>query len=225
MRDNTTPSSLLPLPPSFLKLVLFDMDLTLLNMHTKGCYSGPIDDLVPHVVSPFVELVPRLLASQYHVGIVTFSDALMARHSNGLAGDNLVHELLTATWRKLFIKEDPSLQLEQNQSRLRQKLQALMREIHVVAAFPWLQNEQPAFGLNPMPNNKSWHIEKIKAKLKTQGVRVRNDEILFFDDSMTNVEHAASVGIHAFTVNKKTALTADLWCRAVATLRLRQRSM
>jgi hypothetical protein len=49
------------LPPKSIKLVLFDMDLTLLAKHTQGVYTGNISTLAMYVTEAFRQVVPVLL--------------------------------------------------------------------------------------------------------------------------------------------------------------------
>eukprot|EP00954_Amorphochlora_amoebiformis_P007156 556590-Amorphochlora_amoeboformis.AAC.2 len=94
---------LLPLPPKKIKLVLWDMDNTLLSMHTRGVWfnkvsrqipalsradsnSRQVEDLFEHVTLPFLQLVPRLLKEGFQVGVVTFSDAEVAKIYSEMEG-------------------------------------------------------------------------------------------------------------------------------------------
>jgi len=202
------------LPPPAIKLVLFDMDQTILRCHTRGCYRGNVADLCPKVSMDFVHLVPGLLDAGYHVGIVTFSDALMALSTDDptvsvKAGEPLVHELLELTFAKHAEAAMPVLEAQA-------RAKHLVSRIHVAAAFPQLQNQQVAFANKPMPRSKQWHIEKIKAKLFSFGVSVANQDILLFDDTVPNVRQAEQMRVHAFVVDKSTAFTADIWNSAMA---------
>ncbi len=88
----------LPLPAHGIKLVLFDMDQTLLAWHTHGLYQGSVEWLAGFVVWPFLSVVPRLLDRKVQVGVVTFSDHLAVtakvragswQRSSGLGTDSL----------------------------------------------------------------------------------------------------------------------------------------
>ncbi len=69
-----------------LDVVAFDMDQTVLNIHTRGAVYGEkngrrelsLEDLKKHVVPTFIEVVPQLMSKGLTVAIATNSDRRMA---------------------------------------------------------------------------------------------------------------------------------------------------
>ena len=84
----------LNIPPKNIKLVLFDMDLTILDIHTRGVWNKEISRLAKHVMPAFKTVVPELIDQGFLVGIVTFSDEAMSKDESEMSGTVLVKALL-----------------------------------------------------------------------------------------------------------------------------------
>jgi FMN phosphatase YigB (HAD superfamily) len=205
----------LPLPPSHIKLVLFDMDRTLLQKHTSGCFRGDIEVLSRHVTAACLHVIPRLLENGFFVGVVTFSDSLCLEKErrDGLAGEELVRRLLQSALRREFARREPQL----SEAEANERARGAVARIYVAAANPSLRNrEHPR---SRMPENKQWHIGRILNNIRLrEGVKIGLPEILFFDDSDTNVRNARHSGVHAFRVDQRTALTVRHWVEAIERL-------
>lgn len=214
---------LLPLPPKSIKLVLWDMDNTLLRMHTKGVWFDEIDQLVPAVTPAFSHLVPRLLREGFQVGVVTFSDANLAkqyRGRNGKGGADLVCPLLRLSFEG-FLKRAGRPEKEAKVEAAK-----LVESIYVVGALPHYRNEyEEEFKRKNMPVSKQWHIERVKdmiAKRSPGSPRVKNKEIIFFDDSQVNAAVAEKDGVNAVWVNPSDAFTVSDWMTCIVTLQTRE---
>mmetsp|Transcript_11349 Transcript_11349/g.15860 ORF Transcript_11349/g.15860 Transcript_11349/m.15860 type:complete len:323 (+) Transcript_11349:296-1264(+) len=210
----------LPLPPESIKMVLWDMDNTLLATHTRGVWFEEIDDEIFDLVTDtFVTLVPLLIEAGYQVGVVTFSDAEVAKvysemeHKKGKGGPDLVVPVVRGALINSFKRE--GIDAKQAQK----KANDLVDQIYVVGALPDFRNQNiPAFVKKKMPSSKEWHIEQVKDmhQNKTGNSRIKNAEILFFDDSFANVKAAKKAGVRAYWVNPKDAFTEADWREAVA---------
>jgi hypothetical protein len=202
------PGTLL-LPPTDLKMVLFDMDKTLLSIHTRGFYKGKVDDLLEHVTKAFEILVHFLQEKGIVVGIVTFSDDMLCDgyHENHgkehpcLSGKNLVMAILNG----IFDKE-------------------IVDKIYIAAKNPKDHNiSNPDYQIK---EDKSWHISEVITYLEEDGivedgivedgiVDIKHENILLFDDSEPNIKAAEEDGVRAFHVYGEEGLTLDMWNSAI----------
>eukprot|EP00954_Amorphochlora_amoebiformis_P017510 1319591-Amorphochlora_amoeboformis.AAC.2 len=124
--------------------VLWDMDNTLLNTHTRGLWKDDIKILTKEVTRAFKILVPHLLHKNVSVGVVTFSDRLVLLNPDvakdgGMAGEKLVEDLIMETFTALYskipaFKEHKEL-AEKNAKHIREQL-------YIAAALPKLRNSQ-----------------------------------------------------------------------------------
>jgi len=116
----------------FCKVVLFDMN-TMLSTHTKGCYSGDVDELVAR--GPYIYTTRSRLLVWYQVARHIL-DSLMAEHS-GLPGQARC-ELLAASFRSQVKAQggtivDPLGISEPGEA------ECARDQVHIVAAFSKLQ--------------------------------------------------------------------------------------
>jgi Ankyrin repeats (3 copies) len=208
--DISTPAAMM-LPPSFIKLVVFDFDMTILKIHTGGCFVGDPSQLVPQVSRTFLELAPHLISNGFKVAVATFSDENMSDiASAGVAGESLVRQVLDSAFLQYFLHESDAAS----------RTQALSDAFYVVAANPTLRNSNAADSDSRMSNSKEWHIQQIKQQVRSRfGEIVEDNSIMFFDDSAKNIEVASAAGIHAFRIDRNAAFNDDVWRGAIRTLR------
>lgn len=217
VRDCASPalSAELPLPPPYIRAVMFDMDRTILSVHTKGCYTGSLDDLASHVSPVFLAVVPRLLDRGVHVAVVTFSDEMMVKaHSIGVAGEPLVRGVTERAFSRHFA--------EAGAPDAAARARAVVARLLVAAAYPKLRNERAGRADEMMPRTKLWHIDQVRAALHAQGHAVERHEMLILDDSRDNVRTAGESGVHAFAVDGRMALTGGQWVHAMERLEAAQ---
>jgi len=226
-RDEKQAIESLPLPPKTIRMVLWDMDNTLLAMHTRGVWFEAIDDRIIDMVTPtFVHLVPRLMAEGYQVGVVTFSDAEVAKVFSkmekkvGRGGKDIVIPLVTGALTKHFIRQG----MDHKGAATRAK--KYVSKLYIVGALPDFRNgSTEEFRETKMPNSKHWHMEQVKnehQKRYPKEKRVSNPEILFFDDSPSNVRAADEAGVHAVWVNPDDAFTEQDWFKGIKMLERKQ---
>mmetsp|Transcript_32889 Transcript_32889/g.61175 ORF Transcript_32889/g.61175 Transcript_32889/m.61175 type:complete len:217 (+) Transcript_32889:135-785(+) len=205
------------MPPPSIKMVLWDMDRTLLNTHTRGLWKDDIKKLAKEVTRAFKILVPHLLFNKYSVGIVTFSDKLVLSSEGGQggsAGETLVNDLLTETFMSLYSKVKS---LKEHKEHVKQNAEYIRSQVFVAAALPQLRNQQDS--KLRMPNSKRWHIDQVVEKYKERtGKKLKYEEIMLFDDTVDNVKAALETGVHAFAVPPTSAFTSTCWERALETL-------
>eukprot|EP00467_Chlorarachnion_reptans_P006318 CAMPEP_0114500374 /NCGR_PEP_ID=MMETSP0109-20121206/7928_1 /TAXON_ID=29199 /ORGANISM="Chlorarachnion reptans, Strain CCCM449" /LENGTH=276 /DNA_ID=CAMNT_0001678027 /DNA_START=61 /DNA_END=891 /DNA_ORIENTATION=- len=211
-----------PMPPSTIKMVLWDMDRTLLNTHTRGLWTEDISKLAKEVTRAFKILVPHLLHKNFAVGVVTFSDKLVLSSNSragdlGMAGEDLVNDLLEETFTELYLRVK---KLKSNKDLAMKNAKHIRKQIFVAAAFPELRNQHDSdFKDKEMPNSKRWHIDQVIQQYKEKtGSVLKYDEIMLFDDTIENVEAALSAGVHAFAVSPQSAFTSSCWELALETL-------
>lgn len=167
------------LPPSNVKMVMFDMDLTILGKHTGGCFYGTPEELDALIKPAFRQILPKLLDNGFEVGIVTFSDSKMKPEtSTAIAGVALARKVLRLA---LGRRSDEA------------------SRVYVAAAYPNLHSG--------MPNSKAWHINQVCGDFPI-------DQIMFFDDSLTNVTAARETGVLAFHINPAEQFTHEIWRKA-----------
>eukprot|EP00466_Bigelowiella_natans_P009214 jgi/Bigna1/88780/estExt_fgenesh1_pg.C_380030 len=198
-----------PMPPSMIKMVLWDMDRTLLKTHTRGLWKDDIAKLAEEVTRAFKIVVPHLLHQKFSVGIVTFSDKLRVKSGKeGIAGEDLVGDLILETFSDLYSKVR---KLKDNKDYARKNAEHIRDQLYIAAALPKLRNRQENKGAE-MPNSKSWHIDQVIKEYKERtGSTLSYDEIMLFDDTLENVEAALKSGVHAFAVLPKSAFTSSCW--------------
>lgn len=209
----------LPLPPKGkTQCVLFDLDLTVLSIHTRGRWDHPVEDLVPFINRCFVHLVPKLLRAGLRVGIVTFGDVLLVRpESKALAGDALVTALLRETFFHHFwcdqgkpAKEAAGL------------TQEILEQFLIVCANPDRRNFLARKEGRPnevIPSSKRFHIEEVQRMIKRRNwTPVLDQEIILFDDDGRNIKAEQETGVTGFHVDYHTGLRAGAWIEAMAVL-------
>jgi len=198
-----------PMPPSMIKMVLWDMDRTLLKTHTRGLWKDDVTKLAEEVTRAFKIVVPHLLHQKFSVGIVTFSDKLRTESGKGgIAGEDLVKDLIVETFSDLYSKVR---KLRDNKHYARKNAEHIRDQLYIAAALPGLRNAQDNKQVQ-MPNSKSWHIDQVIQEYKTRtGSTLSYDEIMLFDDTLENVEAALKSGVHAFAVLPNSAFTSSCW--------------
>jgi len=212
----------LPLPPKEkIRMVLWDMDNTLLGKHTRGVWFAEIgEEICSLVTTTFVSLVPSLIEKGFQVGVVTFSDAEVAKvykeveHKEGKGGPDLVIPIVSGALTMRYEKEGMDVK------EAAKKAKNLVDQMYIVGALPDYRNSTEAHEKVKMPMSKYWHIEQVKDMhvKRTKEARIKNDEILFFDDSPPNVKAARKSGVHAFWVNPRDAFTENDWRQAMESL-------
>lgn len=177
--------------PDDIKLVLFDMDLTMLSIHTQGYYTGSLDTLKHFVMDDVIELMLLLLKRGKKIGIVSFSDPLICQiHGKGMSGPGFIYDLLFKTLKMKFETAD---------------IKKILDDLPIVARYPKVYNLKDTSGEkyiyrqmyknNPnytdtfgdIPNDKSWHIEQVLNYYKKQNIEIKENELVLFDDSLANV--------------------------------------
>eukprot|EP01006_Ploeotia_vitrea_P022733 TRINITY_DN55142_c0_g1_i2.p1 TRINITY_DN55142_c0_g1~~TRINITY_DN55142_c0_g1_i2.p1 ORF type:complete len:644 (-),score=315.81 TRINITY_DN55142_c0_g1_i2:132-2063(-) len=216
----------LPIPDSHqIRLVLFDMDLTVLACHTRGCYMGSMEAVSRYVTPTILHVVPRLLDAGIRVGIITFSDARMAEGTDGgTAGEALVTGALRAAFTRMWTHGDVGAgeeKLDATPEEINAKVDALMSQIYMACRYPSLHNRREKDKSKHVPNSKEWHINKVKDDVREkEKINIRNDQILFLDDTVRNTRAAAlGMGVHSFLVTGERGLTATQWIAAIPMVR------
>jgi len=219
---------LLPLPPKKIKLVLWDMDNTLLSMHTRGVWFNKVEDLFEHVTLPFLQLVPRLLKEGFQVGVVTFSDAEVAKiysemeGRKGRGGEDLVGPVIHGAITQAALSSGV------DSKTATQSATKTVEQLYVVGALPDFRNMHTVeFQKKRMPMSKFWHIEKVKdlhQKRFPGSPRIKNEEILFFDDSASNICAAERDDVNARLVDPSNAFTEKDWLEAIEALQKEEKS-
>lgn len=204
-----------PMPPKWIKMVLFDMDKTFINKHTQGCWKGSIEDLSTQVTRAFRILVPHLIHKGFRVGVVTFSDDLQITEGKGMAGEKLVRSLLLDVFTKVYSRV-PSLDQSDAKSRAgkaRKNAEEIVKRVYVAAALPKLRNKRDQeFKSKPMPNSKEWHIKQaIEMHDKRESEHLDLGEVMLFDDSAANTKGAIDIGAHGFQVPNSGGFTSTCW--------------
>lgn len=191
-----------PLPPKDkIKLVVFDMDDTILDIHTqgflpnenKGLYT--VDDMVSHIMPYFLKLAPKLIDNGFYVGIATFHDRAITR---------------VPKYKDLKAGEDVIVPM------LQKALHSHYNQILLACRNPELYNKLLAVDEKdeePIKRDKSWHLRHL-----IDDTGIRPDQVLFFDDSEPNIESALAQGYRAFHVSDKDHFTERLWKEALDTL-------
>jgi Acid Phosphatase len=155
-----------------------------------------------------------MLTLGFHVGVVTFSDEKMTQFRSGKAGESLVIALLT----EVFFQENKDRAKSAGQpfdrNALKKQADDTVSRIHVAAAFPQLRNMESGTA-GQMPNSKEWHIKEVLKKLD---VTVKNEQIILFDDTDTNIKEANSQGVHAYLVSREANFTMEIWKHAMEEL-------
>ena len=211
------------MPPRWIKMVLWDMDYTLLSTHTGGKWKKSIGELSRQVTRSFRLLVPHLIQRGYSVGVVTFSDSLVLDGSSaGMAGQGLVRDLLIDTFTRLY-GQIKSLGSDAKELA-RRNAEHIQKQVYVAAAYPTLRNKKdPEFkggSAVKMPNSKAWHIQKVINDYKSRtGKSLKCSEIMLFDDTIGNIEAALETGVHAFAVPAKRCFTSACWEAALTALK------
>lgn len=191
------------MPPPSVKMVIWDMDKTLLNFHTRSVYHGPIEKLVQHVTLPFLRLVPQLVSEGIKVGVVTFNDARRAKPFRRNGGADLARPVLTMAFENYF-KENKVLDAGL-------KAIDLVKKICIVGAHPIYLGDQKS-------RSKNWHIDQVIREL---GPDTQYHEIMFFDNDRTSVEAASDNGIISVHVDTNFAFTMRDWQEGISLVKKR----
>lgn len=96
-------------------VVAFDMDWTLLNIHTGGVWQGTPETLARHVRPECICLLHNLLSSQVNVGVATFSsqvdlieevlqlvldtETLVTKSSGSINNNSKPHDIPVVGWQ------------------------------------------------------------------------------------------------------------------------------
>lgn len=191
------------MPPPSVKMVIWDMDKTLLDYHTSSVYHGPIEKLVQHVTLPFLRLVPQLVSEGIKVGVVTFNDARRAKPFRRNGGADLARPVLTMAFENYF--------KENNVSNAGLKAIDLVKKICIVGAHPIYLGDQKS-------RSKKWHIDQVIREL---GPDTQYHEIMFFDNDRTSVEAASDNGIISVHVDTNFAFTTQDWQKGIRLVKKR----
>mmetsp|Transcript_20428 Transcript_20428/g.32903 ORF Transcript_20428/g.32903 Transcript_20428/m.32903 type:complete len:401 (-) Transcript_20428:61-1263(-) len=206
---------LLRMPPPSIKVTLWDMDLCLLKIHTGGHTREKIQTLSKKVTEAYVYLMDLMIHRGYPVGVVTFSDEMVAQAAqNPFGGEKLVRPLVFHALRRHWMLMDRTMKLE---DAIKKAKEFVHEKLYVKAAFPDYRNRfDPEFKEKPMPNSKEWHISQIAVEYKkATGKSLASDEVILFDDGERNISEALKANVVAVQVDDETGFTVKDWEEAM----------
>jgi len=168
------------------KVIVFDMDLTAVAMHSRGTMRrDSLDKFLGKISPDFAHLVPMLHKNGFKVAMATHSDEAEYDHGRLSALVNrethiMGHELVLKVLEHVF--ED-----------------GVVKDIPITAYNPRARGT-----LNDTENQiKRYHMRKIMNHFG-----VPSSEILFFDDTPTVVKDCNEhVGVKTIQVDRRTAFT------------------
>ena len=193
-----------------IKVVVFDMDLTAVAQHSRGCLLRiNLQDYLDNATPAFKALVPVLYENNFQIAIATHSDE--AEFSGDIQPSGNSYDLgsiwrkLSNTWRKLSNSDiQPSTHI------LGHELATCLIENHFDSS---ICNAIKIVAYNPRvhPTDdpevkeknkiKRYHFRKIQEHFKID----QPQQILFFDDTLSVVTDCNKhIGIRAIQVNPDT---------------------
>jgi hypothetical protein len=207
--------SVLRMPPPSTKITLWDMDLCMLKVHTGGHTNEKLQVLSKQVTEAYCFIMDRMIEAKRTIGVVTFSDKLVARALDSqYGGEDLVRPLVFHALRRHWMAQDRSFKLEDAIKKARSFVE---NDLYVRAAFPdWRNKNVSEFKKSNMPNNKSWHMERVKEDVKAKaGITIKNQEMILFDDGRKNVEDAIKAKVAGVLVNEQLGFSVKDWNSAM----------
>lgn len=158
-----------------IKLLAFDFDLTLLNIHTHGRWQSGAVELSEHLRPVFVELIKQCMKNSVIIAVVTFSQ------QTELVASTLEHAL-----------EGVSISCEYGRLV---RGEILLRGMDDTWRAPNITRLSPVWALFSGMGGKVGHILAIVHQLETHGSYIHGrscelfpENILYFDDDMANCE-------------------------------------
>jgi len=158
-----------------IQVVAFDMDLTAVSSHSRGCLlRTELDNYLSQVTPDFLTLVPELHKFGFHLAIATHSDE--AEFGGEVQPET--HILGTELATALVSKFEPET----------------ASSIFIVAYNP---RHHPDDAADENKLIKRYHMNLLKEKFQVEG-----KNIIFFDDTEHVVDDCRKTcGVHAFVVD------------------------